>query len=280
MDIISFLLGYTSGKKGGGSSEAIVEPLTVTKNGTYIPGAGVDGFAPVSVAVESGGGSCGDDIIASGVFASGVTWKLDSNGIFTVSGTGAMDDYTSEEERPWNDVADQIRAVVIEKGVTHIGSYAFAGGRIRAVYLHQTIRNDGVLLNDGAVQSIGDRAFLGLHAHGIVLPQGLKTIGNYAFSGSHLYGIEFPYSVTDIGDGVFQLCTNLRYAKFGSNVASIGKAAFYLASNMSNAKFSDTSTWYVGDNAGDTTTAVAVTSETTAATYLTSTYVAKYWTKV
>ena len=38
---------------GGGS--AVVEPLSVTQNGTYNPPSGVDGYAPVTVSVPSGG---------------------------------------------------------------------------------------------------------------------------------------------------------------------------------------------------------------------------------
>lgn len=38
---------------GGGS--AVVEPLSVTQNGTYTPPSGVDGYAPVTVNVSGGG---------------------------------------------------------------------------------------------------------------------------------------------------------------------------------------------------------------------------------
>ena len=40
---------------GGGS--AVVQPLSVTQNGTYNPPSGVDGYAPVTVNVSGGGGS-------------------------------------------------------------------------------------------------------------------------------------------------------------------------------------------------------------------------------
>ena len=39
---------------GGGS--AVVQPLSVTQNGTYNPPSGVDGYAPVTVDVSGGGG--------------------------------------------------------------------------------------------------------------------------------------------------------------------------------------------------------------------------------
>ena len=40
---------------GGGS--AVVQPLSVTQNGTYNPPSGVDGYAPVTVSVSGGGSS-------------------------------------------------------------------------------------------------------------------------------------------------------------------------------------------------------------------------------
>lgn len=41
----------------GGSEPAVIEALVVTKNGTYTPGEGVDGFNPVTVNVAGGSGS-------------------------------------------------------------------------------------------------------------------------------------------------------------------------------------------------------------------------------
>ena len=40
----------------GGGGGAVVQPLSVTQNGTYNPPSGVDGYAPVTVNVSGGGG--------------------------------------------------------------------------------------------------------------------------------------------------------------------------------------------------------------------------------
>ena len=48
---------------GGGS--AVVQPLSVTQNGTYNPPSGVDGYAPVTVNVSGGGG----DVLPTGYTA-------------------------------------------------------------------------------------------------------------------------------------------------------------------------------------------------------------------
>lgn len=55
--------GYSSvtvDVQGGGS--AVVQPLSVTQNGTYTPPSGVDGYAPVTVSV-SGGGTSSNDLL-------------------------------------------------------------------------------------------------------------------------------------------------------------------------------------------------------------------------
>lgn len=53
------------------------------------------------------------------------TWKLYNNGTLVISGNGAIEDYDlfGEYISPWRE--DNITEVIIEDGVTHIGSYAF-----------------------------------------------------------------------------------------------------------------------------------------------------------
>ena len=77
-------------------------------------------------------GTCGDSL----------TWALDKDGVLTIAGTGAMENYAQMTETkydaygattnvkyftyPWRDVADRILAVRVEQGVTSIGNMAFA----------------------------------------------------------------------------------------------------------------------------------------------------------
>ena len=55
----------------------------------------------------------------------GVTATL-SEGTLTVSGAGAMDDYTGANEQPWLAERASITAVVVQNGVIAVGAYAFA----------------------------------------------------------------------------------------------------------------------------------------------------------
>ncbi len=55
---------------------------------------------------------------------SNLTWTLDSEGTLTISGTGAMENYFSDDA-PWT--AQDVKTVVIDNGVTSIGGFAFDG---------------------------------------------------------------------------------------------------------------------------------------------------------
>lgn len=61
------------------------------------------------------GGHCGENLI----------WLFTDDGTLTVRGTGAMDDYSSMENLPWQEYREQISKIVVEENVTSIGKYAF-----------------------------------------------------------------------------------------------------------------------------------------------------------
>lgn len=75
----------------------------------------------------------GEDVVASGTCGDqgdNLTWTLDSVGTLTISGSGDMQNYESYGNSsnlwaPWQPYRDEIQCVVIEDGVTSIGSYAF-----------------------------------------------------------------------------------------------------------------------------------------------------------
>ncbi len=64
---------------------------------------------------------------ASGTCGTDLTWNLDSQGTLTISGTGAMTDWTSASAVPWHAHVTDIQSISIANGVTTIGTYAFSG---------------------------------------------------------------------------------------------------------------------------------------------------------
>lgn len=136
------------------------------------------------------------------------TWTLE-NEVLTISGNGKMGD-----GRPCN---AKIEKVVIEDGVTSIGSNAFM------YYENLT----SIAIPD-SVTSIGDEAFAFCYGlTSITIPDSVTSIGSAAFFDcKSITSITIPDSVTEIGIMSFWLCTSLTSAKIPDNVTSIGREAF------------------------------------------------------
>ena len=70
-------------------------------------------------------GTCGEPNVNEG---KNVTWLYNiATRTLTISGAGAMADFSSKDNQPWKDNRDNITTVVIKNGVTSIGGNAFYG---------------------------------------------------------------------------------------------------------------------------------------------------------
>ena len=113
-----------------------------------------------------------------------LNWNYDTGTkTLTITGTGAMPDFTLTTRPPWENATNPIEKIVIEAGVKSVGAYAF--------------RNSAVLTSvtlPAGVKTIGEAAFNDCAAlTSVTLPEGLTTIGKYAFSGcSALTSITLP----------------------------------------------------------------------------------------
>lgn len=154
--------------------------------------------------------------VASGTCGDNLSWKLDSDGVLVISGTGAMQDY-SMGDAPWYSHQLDITRVVIGSGVTSIGEYAF----------YDCIRLTSIDLPDG-VTNIGSSAFEGCSSlTSVDLPDGVTSIGSDAFFGcSSLRSITLPDGVTSIGSYAFYDCSNLSSIELPDGVTNIGNSAF------------------------------------------------------
>jgi hypothetical protein len=77
-------------------------------------------------------------------------WKISENGAFSISGSGAMPNYTGSSNVPWDKYRASIKSVTIGSDVTSIGNNAF-------------------------------KDCTGIT--GITIGSGVKSIGNFAFNG-------------------------------------------------------------------------------------------------
>ena len=151
-------------------------------------------------------------VYAFGWCGTEVEYQLTDDGVMTIrknNGNGAMADYSSYENQPWQSYRNKITSVVVEAGVTHIGNYSFYG-----------------LSNLNTVS----------------LPEGLLTIGHMAFREcSSLGSITIPASVTSIGQWAFAFCPNLATVTFsaGSHLTTIDYNAFYQCSSLTSITIPD-----------------------------------------
>ncbi|GHT03348.1 hypothetical protein AGMMS49525_08250 [Bacteroidia bacterium] len=179
---------------------------------------------------------------ATGSWTSGsTTVVLTADSTLTISGTGAMDNYTFANRAPWV-VSHRlsIKTVVINNGVTSIGEYAFFGCyELSSV----TIPNSVTSIEDYAfrgcigltsapipssVTSIGKSAFT--HCIGLTtvsIPSSVKSIEEYTFYAClGLTSVTIPSSVTSIGENAFSECSGLTSVTIPSSVVNIGSSAF------------------------------------------------------
>ncbi|MBQ4248872.1 MAG: leucine-rich repeat domain-containing protein, partial [Clostridia bacterium] len=204
----------------------------------------------MGMAADTSRGSCGEN----------VSWTLDADGVLTISGAGKMDDYeyygspSEGKTAPWYEQKDSIKKVIIEDGVTSIGSNAFLNcGSVTSVEAAQS------------VESIGGNAFWNCSALvSIEIPKNVKSIGGYAFyncsalklvdtddmdawcrisfenalsnplyyanalfaGGRVVSSVEIPSDMTAIGPYTFYGMSGLKAVTIPLGVTDIGESAF------------------------------------------------------
>ena len=140
-------------------------------------------------------------VVASGVDGN-ITWTLTSDGVITISGSGAMADYADANAMPWKAYLKQIKHIVIGKDVTTVGNYAFA----YASNTQSVTFEEGSKLTKVGVLSF----FYMMHTTEIVLPE----------------------TVTYIGSNAFGYCANLAYVYIPQEMANMHFQAFRNSTNV------------------------------------------------
>ena len=154
----------------------------------------------------------------SGICGDGLTWILDDSGTLTISGEGAMYDYSVESPAPWYPRCEEILSIVLESGITSIGDSAFR----ECIYASRITIPSGVI-------TIGQQAFYQCSSlSSIPLPASIIHIGDFAFAECvSLSSITIPEGVTSISRSTFFCCIKLSSVTIPDSVTSIGDSAFY-----------------------------------------------------
>lgn len=115
------------------------------------------------------------NIVVSGSCGKNLNWKITLDGTLTISGTGAMSNYASNNMPTWYENIDLVTSIVIEEGVTTVGNFAF----------YFTTANKTIT--------------------SVSLPSTLTSIGNYAFFNCKgITEITVPAAVTSIGSNALR----------------------------------------------------------------------------
>lgn len=164
---------------------------------------------PVSAA-ESG--TCGEML----------SWSYDC-GTLTISGSGAMTDFTELDPAPWTHLAAEIRRVVLPDELTSIGDLAFYHCKV----LKTVTLPKGIL-------SIGNYAFAQCESLATVgINTALRTIGNAAFYGCYrLDAVRLPYGIESIGYQAFYRCESLSVITLPEHLSYLGGSAFAYCKNL------------------------------------------------
>lgn len=135
-----------------------------------------------------------DDVVASGTGWDNTTWTFSLNGTFSISGEGAMYDYsgTTYSSIPWYVYCGGITNVTVAQGIQTVSG------------LERCVNLESISIPDSVV-AIDEDAFA------------------YCMS---LTDMTIPSSVMGIGPGTFAFCYNLSEITFEGNAPFLGENAF------------------------------------------------------
>ena len=222
-------------------------------------------------------------ILASGTCGAegdNLTWELSCDSVLTISGTGAMANYSNVPSVPWYSYNSSIASAIVENGVTSIGDGAFEGcSGLTSVTIPNSVTSIGYnafyectgltsVTIPNSVTSIGYKAFSGCsgltspvyNAHvfaymptsysgAYTIPDGIESIAGGAFAGcTGLTSVTIPNSVTSIGFMAFYYCSGLTSIEIPNSVTSIGNDAFAFCKGLTSVTIPNSVT-SIGDDA-------------------------------
>lgn len=219
---------------GGTDAQWNAVAITTTGNSWLLGTASsnVDGSGNAAGVTTSSGNA-----VYSGTCGTGLTWTFTAGtGVLSISGSGAMSEYTAISSAPWSYHKANITSIVIGSDVTSIGAYAFYGcTALQTVTIPSNVTSisesafEGcakmsrvIFADDSKCAAIGSKAFASTGITEITLPSSVTSIGSSAFSNcSSLVRAVLPYGLTSIANDMFSGGTALQYVYIPTTVLVI-----------------------------------------------------------
>lgn len=200
-----------------------------------------------------------EDFVASGSCGARqdiapITWTLDSSGTLTFRGKGEMRNFWTDKA-PWYGMRDRIKTVIVQDGITNIGSYAFRDcANLTRVELARSVTSiPGGLFNDtpifknesnweNGVLYVGTAliAVKGSVAGTFTVKPGTTVIGERAFFFADMTGVSLPDSLISICCNAFEQCRKLKAVSIPKSVKIIDNFAFAYCTELKNVTIPDT----------------------------------------
>lgn len=217
--------------------------------------------ASITVCATEHTGECGADAV----------WSFEE-GVLTISGTGSMKNYATDNT-PWKNLKNQVKEVVIEEGITSIGSYAFADCKnLEKITIPQSVKSIGncAFLQCDNLKNVyikdltrwcnisfelysnplyyGANLYLdGCLVTSLVIPETVSSIGQHCFMNcTSITSVEIPISVKSIGHYAFSGCSSLEKVTIANEVTNIGHFIFEDTAFYNNAENWENGLLYAG----------------------------------
>ena len=216
------------------------------------------------IAVNADSGTCGASL----------TWAYNSDTrTLTISGAGEMTDFQSDSQgsgtAPWRGSGSDFSGhrdttVIIEEGVTSIGTYAFQNCNLTTVSIPKSLKSIGNNAFDGCaylaevtvpadanLESIGSWAFRSSGLKKITIDCPVR-VGNDAFAACAVETASIIYaSKTSVETSTFARCEKLTTITLGGDFASIENLAFQNCYSLTTVTIPDASPSIAGSSNSD-----------------------------
>ena len=175
-----------------------------------------------------------------GIYGDNISWKLDENGLLTISGSGIMATYTAGTA-PWFANKKLIKTVKVCEGVSLLGAYAFTG-----------CNNMQSITLPNSLTEIGRNAFQSCTAlTSVSIPDSVETIGLSAFNGcTGLVSVSLSQSLIQIKASTFSNCRSLTGIMIPASVADIHASAFTGCRSLTEFVVDKDNQYYAADTQG------------------------------